>query len=257
MADRAFPASRRDTAIAPERNGSRRVPPRLTPVHPEHPSVRRQTHDRPWRLPPAALAGSPSRRGGRPDRPRLIVGGLYLIHVGGSPYYALAGLGLILTAWLLWRGSALALWLYGLGSQATLVDFPTDGGPVPALVLPSKQGDIYVLDRRTGRRRRAAAARADPAAFALPHAAQGRPHREGHVGHVADRPDDLPHRVPHRHLPGILHAADVGDPQHRVSRLQRRLGLGRHRRRSGARHHRRQRQRHAELRPPGAWCSAR
>ncbi|WP_068876939.1 MULTISPECIES: membrane-bound PQQ-dependent dehydrogenase, glucose/quinate/shikimate family [unclassified Phenylobacterium] len=43
------------------------------------------------------------------------------------------------------------VWDYDLGAQATLVDFPTDGGMVPALVLPSKQGDIYVLDRRTGR----------------------------------------------------------------------------------------------------------
>jgi len=43
------------------------------------------------------------------------------------------------------------VWDYDLGSQGTLVDFPTASGPVPALVLPSKQGDIYVLDRRTGR----------------------------------------------------------------------------------------------------------
>ena len=43
------------------------------------------------------------------------------------------------------------VWDYDLGSQATLVDFPTAGGTVPALVLPSKQGDIYVLDRRTGK----------------------------------------------------------------------------------------------------------
>ncbi len=43
------------------------------------------------------------------------------------------------------------LWDYDLGSQATLVDFPQDGGgTVPAIVLPSKQGDIYVLNRRTG-----------------------------------------------------------------------------------------------------------
>jgi quinoprotein glucose dehydrogenase len=39
---------------------------------------------------------------------------------------------------------------YDLGSQATLIDFPVEGGTVPALVLPSKQGDMYVLDRRTG-----------------------------------------------------------------------------------------------------------
>lgn len=42
------------------------------------------------------------------------------------------------------------VWDYDLGSQATLVDFPTAHGLVPALVLPSKQGEIYVLDRRTG-----------------------------------------------------------------------------------------------------------
>lgn len=42
------------------------------------------------------------------------------------------------------------VWDYDLGSQGTLVDFPTAGGAVPAIVLPSKQGDLYVLDRRTG-----------------------------------------------------------------------------------------------------------
>jgi quinoprotein glucose dehydrogenase len=42
------------------------------------------------------------------------------------------------------------VWDYDLGSQASLVDFPTDHGVVPALVLPSKRGDIFVLDRRTG-----------------------------------------------------------------------------------------------------------
>lgn len=42
------------------------------------------------------------------------------------------------------------VWDYDFGSQATLVDFRTSEGTVPALVLPSKQGEIYVLDRRTG-----------------------------------------------------------------------------------------------------------
>lgn len=42
------------------------------------------------------------------------------------------------------------VWDYDLGSQPTLVDLPTANGSVPAVVLPSKQGDIYVLDRRTG-----------------------------------------------------------------------------------------------------------
>ena len=43
------------------------------------------------------------------------------------------------------------VWDYDFGAQATLVDFPSGAGTVPALVLPSKQGDIYILDRRTGR----------------------------------------------------------------------------------------------------------
>ena len=52
-----------------------------------------------------------------------------------------------------WRFQAVHndVWDYDFGAQATLVDFPTSGGAVPALVLPSKQGDIYILDRRTGR----------------------------------------------------------------------------------------------------------
>ena len=39
------------------------------------------------------------------------------------------------------------VWDYDLGSQTTLVDMP---GGVPAVILPSKQGDLYILDRRTG-----------------------------------------------------------------------------------------------------------
>lgn len=42
------------------------------------------------------------------------------------------------------------VWDYDLGSQVTLVDFPVNGGRVPALILPSKQGQIYVLNRETG-----------------------------------------------------------------------------------------------------------
>jgi len=47
-----------------------------------------------------------------------------------------------------WRFQAVRkdVWDYDLGSQATLVDYKG----IPALVLPSKQGDIYILDRRDG-----------------------------------------------------------------------------------------------------------
>jgi quinoprotein glucose dehydrogenase len=49
------------------------------------------------------------------------------------------------------RAVDIDVWDYDLGSQATLVDFPTNNGTTPALILPSKQGDLYVLDRRTGK----------------------------------------------------------------------------------------------------------
>ena len=43
------------------------------------------------------------------------------------------------------------VWDYDLGSQPTLVEFPTAGGKVPGLLVPTKQGDIFVLDRATGK----------------------------------------------------------------------------------------------------------
>lgn len=43
------------------------------------------------------------------------------------------------------------LWDYDIGSQPVLFDMPMpDGSKVPALAQPTKQGDIYILDRRTG-----------------------------------------------------------------------------------------------------------
>ncbi|WP_181706125.1 glucose/quinate/shikimate family membrane-bound PQQ-dependent dehydrogenase [Chthonobacter rhizosphaerae] len=42
------------------------------------------------------------------------------------------------------------LWDYDVPSQPTLVDLTVNGETVPALVQPTKQGEIYVLDRRTG-----------------------------------------------------------------------------------------------------------
>ncbi|HEY2560512.1 MAG TPA: membrane-bound PQQ-dependent dehydrogenase, glucose/quinate/shikimate family [Caldimonas sp.] len=43
------------------------------------------------------------------------------------------------------------VWDYDLGSQPSLIDFPSAGGNVPAILLSSKQGEVYVLDRRTGK----------------------------------------------------------------------------------------------------------
>ena len=42
------------------------------------------------------------------------------------------------------------VWDYDLGSQGTLIDYPTPDGPVPALILPTKQAEFYVFNRATG-----------------------------------------------------------------------------------------------------------
>jgi quinoprotein glucose dehydrogenase len=43
------------------------------------------------------------------------------------------------------------LWDRDVPSQPTLVDLTTSAGIVPALIGPTKQGDVFVLDRRTGK----------------------------------------------------------------------------------------------------------
>jgi membrane-bound PQQ-dependent dehydrogenase (glucose/quinate/shikimate family) len=42
------------------------------------------------------------------------------------------------------------LWDYDVSAQPVLFDMPTENGLTPALIQPSKQGDLFVLDRRTG-----------------------------------------------------------------------------------------------------------
>lgn len=43
------------------------------------------------------------------------------------------------------------LWDYDLAAQPVLTDFPTSSGSVPAVIVPTKTGQIFVLDRRTGK----------------------------------------------------------------------------------------------------------
>ena len=42
------------------------------------------------------------------------------------------------------------LWDYDVASQPVLTDLPVGSGRVPALILPTKRGQFFVLDRRTG-----------------------------------------------------------------------------------------------------------
>ena len=51
----------------------------------------------------------------------MSTGGAYLLTVGGSPYYLVAGVGLILTAFMLWRRLAAALLVFALVLAGTLI----------------------------------------------------------------------------------------------------------------------------------------
>jgi quinoprotein glucose dehydrogenase len=42
------------------------------------------------------------------------------------------------------------LWDYDLPSQPTLIDIPSPNGPIPALIQPTKRGELFVLNRVTG-----------------------------------------------------------------------------------------------------------
>lgn len=54
------------------------------------------------------------------------------------------------------------LWDYDVGSQPTLFDMPMGSRTVPALAQPTKRGDIFILDRRTGKPLTAVAERPAP-----------------------------------------------------------------------------------------------
>ena len=115
------------------------------------------------------------------------------------------------------------LWDYDVPSQPSLVDLTVNGATVPALVQPTKQGELFVLDRRTGKPvlpvtevpAPQGAAAGDHAAPTQPKSALSyeppRADRQGHVGRDHRRPDGVPHRVRQAALRGPLHAAvDAG-----------------------------------------------
>lgn len=72
----------------------------------------------------------------------ILAGGLWLIALGGSWYYALAGLGLIGTATLLFRRAMAAVWIYLATYVGTVIwavwEVGLDGwAQVPRLVAPT------------------------------------------------------------------------------------------------------------------------
>ncbi|MDR5835946.1 membrane-bound PQQ-dependent dehydrogenase, glucose/quinate/shikimate family [Caballeronia sp. LZ034LL] len=50
----------------------------------------------------------------------LVIVGSWLVMIGGTPYYALTGIVLLMVAWCFWRAQVLALWLYALLLLCTL-----------------------------------------------------------------------------------------------------------------------------------------
>ena len=145
------------------------------------------------------------------------------------------------------------IWDYDVPSQPVLIDIPVgDGDIAPALVAPTKRGELFLLDRRTGEPLAAVEERPAPqtdvaagvdgedAAVLRRHAlVWTRPgHRGEDVGRDADRSDALPHRVSQAPLRRSAHAA-FAQGQHSASGLRRRNELGKRRdRRSKQRHDR-------------------
>lgn len=82
----------------------------------------------------------------------LGAGGLWLAELGGSLYYFLAGIGLILSASQLWRGRYAGIWLYGAVFLGTLVwalwEVGFDvWGLMPRLLLLGVLGAWLILPR--------------------------------------------------------------------------------------------------------------
>src|SRR5690606_13752604 len=72
----------------------------------------------------------------------IMAGGVWLITLGGSWYYAFAGLGLLVSAWFLFRHSVAGVWVYLLTFVGTVIwalwEAGLDGwAQVPRLVAPT------------------------------------------------------------------------------------------------------------------------
>src|SRR5690606_906784 len=75
----------------------------------------------------------------------LAAGGIWLIALGGSAYYAIAGIALCVTAWLLFRGRIAAVWLYGVVFVATVVWAFWESGADAWALVPRIVGPAALL----------------------------------------------------------------------------------------------------------------
>ena len=85
----------------------------------------------------------------------ILGGGIWLITLGGSWYYAVAGLGLCVTAWFLLNASMMALWVYLATYAFTVVWALWEKGlepwaQVPRLVDPAGAARAPAVDPSRG-----------------------------------------------------------------------------------------------------------
>src|SRR6478736_4374230 len=75
----------------------------------------------------------------------LTLGGAWLLTLGGSPYYVIAGTALLVSAWLLFRGRILGGWVYvGLFILTAIWGFGESRGEAWAMV-PWLIGPLVLL----------------------------------------------------------------------------------------------------------------
>ena len=87
----------------------------------------------------------------------LLVGGVWLTALGGSLYYALAGLGVVVSGVLAWRGDRRAAWLYAVLLAGTMVWAVLEAGfdvwgLLPRLAAPVALGIPFLFANLRGNR---------------------------------------------------------------------------------------------------------
>jgi quinoprotein glucose dehydrogenase len=75
----------------------------------------------------------------------LLIGGGYLVYLGGSVYYVIAGIGLIVAGILLFRGRMAGLWIYTLTFILTIVWGLAEVGLNGWALIPWTVGPIILM----------------------------------------------------------------------------------------------------------------
>jgi glucose dehydrogenase len=75
----------------------------------------------------------------------LLVGGAYLVYLGGSVYYILAGIGLIVAGVLLFRGRMAGFWIYTLTFVVTIIWGLAEVGLNGWALIPWTVGPIILM----------------------------------------------------------------------------------------------------------------